>query len=152
AGSAVGLTDLSNFSTNSTATSVTVDNVPPITYFVRVRSANANGLSAPSNETIVVVGGASGCVAAPIPPSVLASAVDGSTVHLAWTPSALATSYIVAAGTVPGASDVTVTDTGTNVPAATAANVGAGTYFVRVSARNACGTSSPSNEVAIVVP
>ena len=62
------------------------------------------------------------------------------------------TSYILEAGSFPGEADLLVSDTGTTGTTLVATGVGGGTYFVRVRARNACGTSSTSNEVAIVVP
>jgi len=59
-------------------------------------------------------------------------------------------SYIIEAGSVPGLSNLVVSDTG---GAATTfiATAGAGTYYVRMRTKNACGTSAPSNEVTLVV-
>jgi len=51
AGSAAGAADVARIEVGA-ATRYVVD-VPPGTYFVRVRSLNARGVSAPSNEIIV---------------------------------------------------------------------------------------------------
>jgi len=56
AGSSTGRSDLAVFDTGSTATTQTVTSVPAGTYFVRVRSRNSSGTSAPSNEIVVTVG------------------------------------------------------------------------------------------------
>ncbi len=151
AGSAVGLSDLASFSTGSAATAFSIGSVPAGTYFVRVRALNAAGASAPSNEVMVIVVGSVACTAAPGVPTGLVFSVNGSTVTLAWNASAGATSYILSVGSSPGASDIAVSDTGSAGRNLVATNVGRGTYFVRMSGRNACGTSGASNEVAIVV-
>lgn len=89
--------------------------------------------------------------AQPRPPA-LTSTVNGLTVTLSWTPSALGTaptSYIVEAGTSPGTSNMFNGNVG---PGTTlTASVGAGTYYVRVRAANEAGTSAPSNELALAV-
>jgi hypothetical protein len=124
------------------------------TYFVRVRSGNALGLSDPSNEAVLVVGaGAPGpCTGPPGASTGLQSAVNGSTVTLFWIAAAGApTSYVLEAGSFAGGANVAVSDTGTAATSLTASNVGAGTYFVRVRARNACGTGGASNEATVVV-
>jgi predicted phage tail protein len=153
AGSASMQSDLASFSTGSAATSMTVPGVPAGTYYVRVRAANAMGVSGASNEVIAFVGGATSCSAPPDPPSALRATVSGSTVTLAWAAGAGSpTSYIVEAGSRFGAADLTVSDTGSSATTMVATGVGSGTYFVRVRARNACGTSGVSNETVIVVP
>ena len=72
-------------------------------------------------------------------------------VALAWLPpeNGVATSYILEAGTTPGASDVF----NGNIALTTsiAGVVGPGTYYVRVRAVNAEGVSPPSNEVTVIV-
>ncbi len=55
AGSAPGLANLAVLPVPGGATSVTVVDVPSGSYYVRVRSLNYTGPSAPSNEIVVVV-------------------------------------------------------------------------------------------------
>src|SRR5207247_7229256 len=96
AGSASGRSDLANADTGSTETALTATDVPPGTYFVRIRARNASGTSAPSNEIIVVVSG--GCATAPAPPTSLAAIVNQSAVTLTWQAPASgcpASSYII---------------------------------------------------------
>jgi hypothetical protein len=79
--------------------------------------------------------------------------VSGSTVTLGWSaPSGAPTSYVIEAGSRSGAADLVVTDSGGTGTVMVATGVGGGVYFVRVRARNPCGTSSASNEAVIVVP
>jgi len=152
AGSAPGLANLANFSTGSTATSFTAGGVGAGTYFVRVKATNAAGTSGPSNEATLVVGSGA-CTAAPAAPGGFALTLNaGGTVSFAWTPSAGATTYVIEAGSAPGANNlVPGTDLGSSATVFTATGVGAGTYFVRVRARNACGTSGVSNELTVAV-
>ena len=43
-------------------------------------------------------------------------------------------------------------DLGSNATAFGTSGVGRGTYFVRIRAKNTCGTGAASNEVVLVVP
>jgi predicted phage tail protein len=154
AGSAPGRSDLANFSTGSPLPSFSASGVGAGTYFVRVRAGNALGLSAASNEAVLIVGASDSlpCGAVPGAPSGLQSVVNGSTVSMFWGAAAGSpTSYIVEAGSFPGGSDLALSDTGSAASQFTAEGVGPGTYFVRVRARNACGSGNASNEVTIVV-
>jgi hypothetical protein len=77
--------------------------------------------------------------------------VSGGTVVLAWLPGANGpTSYVVEAGSSPGLANLANSDVGLTTTL-TATGVGAGTYYVRMRARNACGVSGPSNEVVVRV-
>jgi predicted phage tail protein len=153
AGSAPGLSDLAVVSTGGSATSFSASGVGSGTYYVRVRSANSFGVSAASATVTLVVGSGGGtCAGPPAAPAALRSEVSGSTVTLAWIAAAgNPTSYVIEAGSRPGATDAAQSDTGSPSTSMIATGVGAGTYFVRVRARNACGTSGPSNEMTVVV-
>jgi len=152
AGSSTGLSDLASFSTGSAATALAVPGVPAGTYYVRVRAANASGTSAPSNEAVVFVGGTTSCTVRPDPPVALRSTVSGATVLLQWGAAVGSpTSYIIEAGSGAGLADLLVSDSGSTALTMVATSVGAGTYFVRIRARNACGISDPSNEAVVVV-
>ena len=69
---------------------------------------------------------------------------------LTWVSVPGPTSYVVEAGSVSGAANLAVIDTGSVSPILMA-TAPPGTYFVRVRARNACGLSGPSNQVVVIV-
>jgi len=153
AGSAPGAADLANFPTGNSATSFTASGVGAGTYYVRVRAINGSGSSAASNEAILVVGGSSGCSAAPGAPSGLTVvSTSGGTVVLSWgAASGSPTTYIVEAGSAPGLSNLANSDLSGTSTTLTAPGVGAGTYYIRIRGKNACGTGAASNEVVAVV-
>lgn len=90
--------------------------------------------------------------APPSTPVNVAASVVGSSVSITWQPAAAGsapTSYVVEAGTTPGASNVgTFEVAGTTLAAA---GVPTGGYYVRIRARNANGTSAPTGDTAIAV-
>jgi hypothetical protein len=146
AGSLSGSADLAAFATGGTATRF-VTSAPPGLYFVRVRARNSVGMSGASNEAQVLVGGS--CTLPPAPGTAIGQVV-GPTVSVSWGAVSGASSYIVEAGSHPGAADLATIDTGT--PASTlSATAPSGTYFVRIRGRNACGTGTPSNEITVTV-
>lgn len=129
------------------STSVAVPGVPVGTYYIRLVAQNAGGTSASSNEVSFTIAGAS----APGAPTLSGSAA-GSTVNLSWTPGSggAPTSYTLSAALTSGGApivSVPLTGTGISFP-----GVPSGTYFLRLTATNAAGTSPPSNEVAVTVP
>jgi hypothetical protein len=74
------------------------------------------------------------------------------TITIGWDPpdEGQPTSYIIEAGSRPGRSDITVFETAALAdPILVIAGVPAGTYFVRVRARNSAGISEPSNEIVV---
>ena len=152
AGSSPGKADLANFSTGSSATTFSAGGVGSGVFYVRVKAANAAGISAASNEATLVVGGT--CTGAPGVPSGFAiTGNSGGTVSFRWTASAGSpSSYIIEAGSTPGAANLANSDLGGTATSFTASGVGHGTYYVRLRAKNTCGTSAPSNEVVLVVP
>jgi len=133
-----------------TGTSFTIPNVPPGTFYVRVRALNAAGSGPPSNE--VTLGMSTVGVALPeAPMNVQAFMLEGL-LTMTWQQpprGGPATGYIVEAGSASGLTNIgSVAVTGRSL---TFANVPNGFYFLRVRATNAGGASAASAEVLIVV-
>jgi Tol biopolymer transport system component len=155
AGSAPGLSDVAVFSTGSPGPGYTAWGVPDGTYFVRIRATNAAGVSAPSNEAVLVVG----CTGAPGPPGVFHGEVlQWGLVHLVWTPPVLPpmssnghTGYVVEAGSAPGLSNLGMFLVDPHQTFVHFLGVRDGVYYVRVKATNACGSGAPSNELRVVM-
>jgi hypothetical protein len=119
------------------------------TYFWRVIASNSAGSSPPSAESQFTVG----CTAAPGAPGSLTHSLSGRQVTFAWSApvsGGAPTEYVIEAGRGPGLSDLASLPTGNTAVVLT---IGAppGTYYVRIRARNGCGTSGVSNEVVVVV-
>ena len=153
AGSRSGASDLTIIATNSTAPAFSASGVGAGTYYVRVRAQNAGGVSSPSNESILIVG-TGGCTTPPNAPGGLVTSASGTAVTLTWMPSVggcAPTAYLLQAGSAPGQGDLANSSTGTTATSYVAQDVGAGTYYVRIRAVNAYGTSGPSNESILVV-
>lgn len=142
AGSASGASNLGRFNVGA-ATSYSVD-VPPGTYYLRVRAANISGVSGPSNELTVRGAGA------PARPTGLTAANTSTAVTLRWTAPAggLATGYVLEVGSAPGLANLVSVQLG-NQTTYVAAAPPRGAYYVRVRAVNARGASGPSNEVVV---
>ena len=89
---------------------------------------------------------------APSTPAALGAVVSGSTVTISWTPSSsggAATSFQLRAGSAPGASNYGAADvTGTSL---VVPNVPNGTYYIRLLAMNAQGTSQPTADQVVTV-
>jgi hypothetical protein len=156
AGSSSGASNIAVFDTGSAATGLTVNNVPPGTYFVRVRGRDAAGTGPASNEVTVVVTG-SGPAPGPCQPRNLTAIAIGADVALGWDepPGAGSqcgsNSYLVQVGSSPGASDLAQASTPGLIPAYTVSGVGSGTFYVRVRSQGPGGLSAPSNEVVVTV-
>jgi hypothetical protein len=120
------------------------------TYFWRVFALNLAGPGQPSVDAEFTVG--TPCLAPSPPRDFIFGVVEGH-VTLAWTPPATASpsaSYVIEVGAASGMSNLLVAPVGPVTSVGTPAP--AGTYFVRIRAQNACGTSPPSNEQVITVP
>jgi predicted phage tail protein len=136
AGFSSGATDVSfDLPTNAFSTAA-----PDGTYFVRVRSVNACGVSPPSNEATVVV---PNCGPTPGAPSTPTAMVNGGAATISWSAVNGASSYRLEVGTSSGASNVTsqlVSGTSRQLT-----NLSSGNYFMRVRALNACGSAGPAS-------
>ena len=149
-----GPPNLANFNTGNTLTSLVVPAVPTGTYFVRIRALDDSGLSDPSNEVQVVVGGS--CPSAPRGLNVTSQSFGS--IAIGWLPplTGVPTSYVIQAGSFPNGSNLVNFDTGNTALTLAATNVPAGAYFVRVYARS-IGCSPPallspsSNEILLSV-
>jgi hypothetical protein len=119
--------------------------VPTGTYFVRLFTANSVALGLASDE-ITFSAGTPTCTTPPPTPAGHAVDIGGVTAALRWGSSPGATSYMLEAGTASGAVNLANLDVGGRTTLT--ADVPAMTYFTRVRAVNACGTSGPSNEAS----
>ena len=116
------------------------------TYYARIVAVNAEGESPASNEITVVL---TNTCSAPTPPRNLRAIVEGTEAYVFWTPPAAGTttSYTLQAGTAPGTTLYQFPTDGTTLNANAL-----GTYYIRVVASNACGTSLASNELEVSLP
>jgi predicted phage tail protein len=146
AGTGPGLANIASIT--STRRGFTYTPVPAGFYFLRVRAVNATGASAPSNEVMLVVGGAA---SPPRAPRETGATAIGSTVTLNWSaPAGAVTGYVIEAGSAPGLSNLVVQPIA-SVTTVSFSSVPAGTYYVRIRAVNALGRSVASDELVIVV-
>ena len=151
AGSAPGASDLL-IAPIGPQPSLLVPGVPVGIYYVRVRSVNAAGASAPSNEIVVVVTG--GCTGAPPAPFGFVSSVSGQTVTLAWSVGGTnngPTAFVIDVGSGPGLTNLAMIGIDGLLRGLTVA-APSGTYYVRLRSVNACGSSGASNEIVVTVP
>lgn len=102
-------------------------------------------------ETVTVMKHTPGGV--PEAPAELTALAGAGPVALRWrdTGGGEPDDYVVEAGTGPGRTDLARVGTGTRRTAFQAAAVTPGRYTIRVRARNAAGTSEPSNEVDLAI-
>jgi hypothetical protein len=148
AGSGPNLSNLADFPTGNSATTFTVHGVPAGIYHVRVQALAGAVRTSASNEVAIAVGIACELPAAPL---ALSATATPSSASLEWDAAAGSpTSYVIEAGSAPELTNlVTLATAGPATTFSTAAP--AGTYYVRVRARNACGTGPASNEVIVAV-
>jgi hypothetical protein len=93
------------------------------------------------------------CTAPPSAPTGLAATANGNTGRLTWAPpppGETITNYVIEVGSTPGSNNQ-----GTFVAPANRTSfereAAAGLYYVRMFARNACGTSPPSDNVTVTI-
>lgn len=151
AGTSPGASNAAYVDTGNPDPSFVATGVPAGVYYVRVRAANLSGASTPSAELTVAVGGASVCDGAPQAPTGLTARAQSLTASLRWTPAATGctpTHYVLVAGSASGLSNLAQAAVAGKELVAGAAP---GSYYVRVVAVNAFGTSAPSNEIVVTL-
>lgn len=152
-GSDEGFVDVAAFHLGASDTSLVQTQVPPGSYWVRVRGVDANGPGAPSASVMLRMTETGRCLVPVSRPTLRPPLVTDSTVTLAWTTPAAGhpvERYLIGAGTRSGGVEAGVIDTATPALGFTA-DAGPGVYFVRVAGVNACGVGAISNEVPVVV-
>lgn len=149
AGSAPGLADIASIPLSATSTGLTYASaIPPGTYYVRVRAANACGQSAFTPNLRMTIGAG---VDVPLAPLNL-TATGGAATQLTWTPPAGAvTGYVLEAGSDVGLADLATVALGPT-PSFTVPPIPSGVYVLRVRAVNAAGTGPPSADLVLRVP
>ena len=124
--------------------------LPKGRYYIRVRAANAAGVSPDSNMIQVRVGRQLAS------PSGFTVTWVGTTATLTWTTASGAsaedvpTNFVLEAGSGPGLSDVASIQLGNTTSFST--DVSSGTYYVRVRATNDHGESEPTADLVLVAP
>lgn len=119
--------------------------IPAGTYYTRVIATNTGGTSPASNEVAITI-------APPGAPVLNAATVTARTVTLSWSagPGGAPSSYTLYASVAPGGPPVAslpLTGNTVSIP-----NVPPGTYYLRMTASSAIGTSGLSNQITVVVP
>ncbi len=149
-GSASGRVDLANFSTGTPATHFDGPSLPAGTYFVRMRAANAFGMSVAGDEQAFTIG-LGGCVSPPEPPLDVAASVSGAAVTLSWreAPQSTVAGHLIRVGSVSGLSNLITLPVG-NISSVTV-NAPPGAFFVKIAATNECGIGPNSPEAVVVV-
>ncbi|MGO8673121.1 MAG: malectin domain-containing carbohydrate-binding protein, partial [Capsulimonadaceae bacterium] len=126
--------------TSTTYLDTTVSNA--VTYYYYVTATDGNGTSGHSNESYATPQGT-----APAAPLGLSASPNNQQITLVWFASGTATSYNIYRGTTSGGESATAIATG--ITAATYLNTGltnGTTYYYKVSALNAYGSSGLSTE------
>ena len=102
------------------------------------------------NALASAIGGSpSGCNLPSAPANLQVASMTGSTVELAWSPVAGATSYSVMVGTTPGGTDVLFNESSKASFRFTAPD---GRSYARVEASTACGHGPATGSISFVVP
>lgn len=144
-GSLPGATDLLQHHTGSTATSLSVSNIPEGTYYVRIRALDAAGASPPSNEIVVQVG-----CRVPAAPTNIRYTIIGRFVTVSWDASGVLTNILLEIGHLPSSSSIATLVLPPSARSIRGA-VDGGSYYVRLRGVNACGVSGPSAEIHVTV-
>ncbi|MGE3277349.1 MAG: hypothetical protein AB7O67_19715 [Vicinamibacterales bacterium] len=148
AGTEVGASNLTTWTTDASTTSLVVATAPG-TYYARVRARNAFGLGPASNEVQLRLAETTSCTAPPDAPGTLQAMTADVNVTLSWGAATGASTYLMEVGSTPGATDLARQNIGGLTQFV--AQAPPGTYYIRIRGTNACGTGPASNEVEVTV-
>jgi hypothetical protein len=139
-GTAPGASDVAALTTGP-ITTLTINSLPPGTYYMQAYSVNSGGVSAPSNGAVVTL------VALVPPPLNFVGIVKlGYIIKLSWlAPSVTAVYYQIEMGSAPGQSDVRTSTKA--ITKWTIRDLPNGVYYIRVRTVGATGLSAPTTEV-----
>lgn len=149
-GSAPGLSNLATVPV--TNRSFTFLPVPSGFYFIRIRALVGAVAGQPTADVMVNSGNVS---APPSEPQNFFVSVSSGTATFTWSAPLFGpapTSYVIEAGTATGLSNIAVFSTGSTATTLVVPGVPSGTYYLRLRAVNAAGSSPVSNERTLVVP
>jgi hypothetical protein len=137
----------------STATSRTFSvTLTPVTGATGTGGVTLTAADGVATATRTVQLSVAATLGAPDPPTTMTATVSGASLQLSWTPAttgAAATGFAVAVGTAPGATTLPVqTTAATSIAIAVPSS---GTYYARVQAMNAAGSSIASPEAEAIV-
>lgn len=152
-GTEEGFRDVASFLVPASTTSFVQPDVPPGSYWVRVRAVDAAGPGAPSISASLRMTEHGRCFVPVSAPTLHSAVVTDTVVRLSWTSPAIGhpvESYLIGVGTRPQASDLGVIDSGSTARTYST-SAAPGLYFVRVAGLNGCGPGTASNEVPVVV-
>ncbi|MGO8671279.1 MAG: fibronectin type III domain-containing protein [Capsulimonadaceae bacterium] len=143
-GTATGAESSSPLSTGITATTYTDTGLTPgSSYFYEVSALNAAGTSAFSNQATATAG------SAPTAPTLTSITGTGGAIELTWSNPYGATSYNIYRGTVAGGEAAAPVGSSTTSSYQDTGLVVAETYYYKVAAVDASGTSPLSNELSM---
>ena len=120
-------------------------------YYIRVQAENSLSRSGASNEVVVLQGTLE---QPPGPPTRLMAASSGSTVTLTWTApinGGRVQGYRLGVGPIPFSDLFGDFDIGATTTTVTITGAPAGSYYLRLLAKNAAGFSVFSNEASLIV-
>ena len=152
AGSAPGRTDVGSLTRPAAEPSFVATDVPPGTYYLRLRALTADAVSSPSNEVRLTVRPTANDAGAPAIPAWTQFRMLGSTAMLSWRiqlGSAPITASIVEAGTWPGMNDLG--EVVTREMSLTVRDVPPGVYYVNLYAKNDRGTRRLTVPMGVIV-
>jgi hypothetical protein len=149
AGTAPGASDVGVFPLAPSSTQLTVPNVPPGTYYVRMVAVNGGGASPVSNEAALVMPAGGGCSAPPA--RSFSPTIFGRYVRFNWTAVPGAGGYRLDFSASAGGPVSLSQALGAGATQFTVRSAPLGTFYGRLVTGFSCGSASAGPEVAFTV-